>query len=68
MDCERAHKALAVVRVLADEVHTTGSIRVHGGSVVEALLEEFDRLVTELASHERKRECGGSLGFVCATG
>ncbi len=51
MNGQRADKALAVVRVLADEVHATGSVRVHGGSLVEALLEELDRLITQFASH-----------------
>lgn len=46
MNSKRAYESLTIICVLADEVHTTGSIRVHGGSFVEVLLEEFNCLIT----------------------
>lgn len=39
VDSKRTYESFAIICVLADEVHTTGSIRVYGGSFVEVLLE-----------------------------
>ena len=62
LNCKRTDKSFAVVRMLSDEIHTTGSISVHGGFFVERLRKLSDSLITQFASHSRKENDGTKGG------